>query len=56
MSAAYCGTCHGVPPSDSSHAANLKLSDCATCHPTTIDPSGAFVSGGTHLDGVIDAQ
>jgi predicted CxxxxCH...CXXCH cytochrome family protein len=55
-SAAYCGTCHAVPPADSAHAASLTLNDCARCHPTTMDATGAFVAGGTHINGVVDAQ
>lgn len=53
-SAAYCGTCHPLTPP--SHASNLTLTDCASCHPTTMDPTGAFVPGGTHINGVVDAQ
>jgi predicted CxxxxCH...CXXCH cytochrome family protein len=51
---AYCGTCHPLTPP--SHAQNLTLNDCARCHPTTMDATGAFVPGGTHINGVVDAQ
>ncbi|MCA9674074.1 MAG: CxxxxCH/CxxCH domain-containing protein [Myxococcales bacterium] len=44
---AACGSCHGRPPA--SHA----TSDCATCHPRTIDAAGQLDLT-THLDGVID--
>ena len=55
-SAAYCGTCHAIPPATPAHSPNLVLTDCVKCHPTTMDASGAFVRGGTHLDGVVNAQ
>jgi predicted CxxxxCH...CXXCH cytochrome family protein len=53
-SAAYCGTCHPFTPA--SHDANLKLSDCSACHPSTMDATGAFLMGGAHINGVVDAQ
>jgi predicted CxxxxCH...CXXCH cytochrome family protein len=55
-SAAFCGTCHGVPPADAAHAGNFTLNDCASCHPSTMEPTGGFVPGGTHINGVVDAQ
>jgi hypothetical protein len=54
--AAYCGACHGVPPADSPHTPGMTLNDCATCHPTTMNANGGFVAGGTHINGVVDAQ
>ena len=54
--AASCGSCHGIPPADSAHTGVTSLADCARCHPTTINASGALIVGGTHLDGVIDTQ
>ncbi|HEX4462970.1 MAG TPA: CxxxxCH/CxxCH domain-containing protein, partial [Polyangia bacterium] len=54
--AAACGACHGIPPVDTAHAATLGLGDCVRCHPTTMNASGGLVSGGTHMNGVIDAQ
>lgn len=60
---AACGTCHGVPPKDGDHAPGLRLQDCATCHPATMDPSGAILLSGprgaetsAHMNGVIDAK
>ena len=53
---AVCGACHGVPPADAAHAGNPGLTDCAGCHPQTMDATGALLPGGKHLDGVIDAQ
>jgi predicted CxxxxCH...CXXCH cytochrome family protein len=53
-SAAVCGACHGIPPVDSAHPPPLGLADCARCHPTTMNAQGGLISGGTHLDGVID--
>jgi len=56
---AYCGSCHGVPPADASHAPNLPLTACATCHAATIDAMGnIIVTNGAshHMDGVVDAN
>jgi predicted CxxxxCH...CXXCH cytochrome family protein len=54
---AYCGACHGIPPT--SHAQSLDLGDCATCHPS-VDGFGnpLFDAAGAsrHLDGVIDVN
>jgi predicted CxxxxCH...CXXCH cytochrome family protein len=56
-----CGSCHGIPPTDVNHKPTLQLSDCYTCHPSTVDrlgnlivtgPPGARVS--THINGVVD--
>ena len=55
-SVAYCGTCHAIPPKDANHPGPLGLNDCATCHPQTMKPNGAFVMGGNHINGVVDAQ
>jgi predicted CxxxxCH...CXXCH cytochrome family protein len=55
-SAAYCGTCHAIPPQDATHPSSLRLTQCVTCHPTTIDATGSFVKGGTHMNGVVDAN
>ena len=52
---AACGTCHAVPPSGAPHTAAMALTDCATCHPATMDAIGRFIPGGAHLDGDVDA-
>lgn len=55
---AACGSCHGLPPQTASHDAGMTLTDCATCHPQSVTPSGAILTvGGTsqHLDGDVDA-
>ncbi|HEX9104286.1 MAG TPA: CxxxxCH/CxxCH domain-containing protein [Polyangia bacterium] len=54
--AATCGSCHAIPPATAAHAGVTSLAACATCHPTTMNPSGAIIVGGTHLDGVVNAQ
>jgi predicted CxxxxCH...CXXCH cytochrome family protein len=57
---ATCGACHGVPPDDGVHAANLALTDCATCHPQTVDAFGNIRVGpleapiSEHIDGNVD--
>ncbi|HTE49499.1 MAG TPA: CxxxxCH/CxxCH domain-containing protein [Kofleriaceae bacterium] len=57
----FCGSCHGVPPDDSIHAPDLELSDCAGCHPGTVDGSGNILFSGPpgaetsqHMDGNVD--
>lgn len=54
---AYCGACHGIPPS--SHAPSLGLGECSICHPS-VDGFGnpLFDAAGAsrHLDGVIDVN
>jgi hypothetical protein len=52
---AACGTCHGVPPADGVHWPTMRLVDCATCHPQTMDPSGALKPA-THINGVVDVR
>ena len=54
--AASCGACHAIPPSTAAHAGITSLAQCAACHPTTMNASGAIIEGGTHLDGTVDAQ
>ena len=54
---ATCGTCHGVPPSDSSHVSTMTLRDCVTCHPRTVDGFGSILFNNgmsEHIDGTID--
>lgn len=58
-----CGACHGVPPKDKDHTAAMRLTECATCHPDTMDPSGAIRLSGpagqeqsAHINGVVDAR
>ena len=57
----YCGSCHGIPPTDVNHKPAMQLSDCYSCHAATVDklgnlivtgPPGARVS--THINGVVD--
>ncbi len=59
--AVSCGTCHGLPPADASHTAGMPITRCASCHPATVDASGAIIVTGQgpaatshHLDGVVD--
>jgi predicted CxxxxCH...CXXCH cytochrome family protein len=54
--AASCGACHAIPPADAAHAGVASLTACARCHPTTMNATGALIVGGTHLDGVVNAQ
>ena len=54
---AQCGACHGLPP-PSPHPLVADLTGCATCHPETMDASGAIIppaSGGMHLDGLVES-
>lgn len=55
----FCGSCHGIPPSDGKHAANLPLTACAQCHSRTVDAFGNILVDGAntaHLNGVVDAE
>lgn len=58
---ARCGSCHGVPPTDAVHRPNMQLSECASCHPASIDPTGRIIVTGAsgnetsfHVNGVVD--
>lgn len=58
---AFCGACHGIPPEDGVHPDELRLTDCAACHPGTVDAYGnILVSSGPdgyrseHIDGEVD--
>src|SRR5690349_7103257 len=48
---ARCVSCHDFPPTAGGHPA---ATECASCHPATVDASGALRPGGKHLDGVAD--
>lgn len=57
----YCGSCHGVPPASAPHEADMQLTDCAGCHPATVDASGNILRSGPpgaetseHMDGNVD--
>ena len=54
---AACGTCHGIPPADSSHNPAMTLTSCATCHPGTVDAFGNIIitnDTSEHINGVVD--
>jgi hypothetical protein len=53
---AFCGSCHGIPPTDLPHTPDMTLTACATCHPGTVDAFGQILVGGKHLNGVVDHQ
>lgn len=53
----FCGSCHGLPPTDAPHTAAMTTRDCATCHPGTVDAFGNIrVDAGAseHLDGIVE--
>jgi predicted CxxxxCH...CXXCH cytochrome family protein len=51
---AACDSCHGNPP-PLPHLQGARWSDCAKCHPGTVDENGHInVAGGLHIDGKID--
>ncbi len=60
----FCGSCHGVPPINESHAETMTISDCAECHAASIDTAGRFrfesgadgAPSSRHINGVIDAN
>jgi predicted CxxxxCH...CXXCH cytochrome family protein len=56
-----CGTCHGIPPAGGLHTPDMELSDCADCHPATVDAFGNILRSGPpgaetseHMDGTVD--
>ncbi|MFL5273781.1 MAG: CxxxxCH/CxxCH domain c-type cytochrome, partial [Anaeromyxobacteraceae bacterium] len=52
---AACGTCHAIPSSNPAHpAVSTELTGCNLCHPQSVDPAGALIAGGKHLDGHVD--
>jgi predicted CxxxxCH...CXXCH cytochrome family protein len=59
-SQAFCGSCHGVPPSTPVHA-TVTFPDCARCHAGTVDANGGIIVAGAagartsnHINGVVD--
>jgi predicted CxxxxCH...CXXCH cytochrome family protein len=52
----FCGSCHGIPPSDLPHTPDMTLTACTTCHPDTVDAFGQILVGGKHLNGIVDHQ
>jgi len=58
----FCGSCHGIPPEGGLHLPTMRLTDCVTCHPRTVDAFGKIVlttgPGGTtslHMNGIVEA-
>lgn len=58
----FCGSCHGVPPEGGPHTPAMQLTDCAGCHPATVDGFGNILRSGPpgaetseHMDGDVDA-
>ena len=57
-----CGqACHGLPPAFSPHLPTMTRTDCASCHPRTVDPAGQIIISGApgaetsaHMNGVLD--
>jgi predicted CxxxxCH...CXXCH cytochrome family protein len=59
-SQAFCGSCHGIPPSTPLHS-GVVFPDCARCHANTVDSNGQILVSGppgartsAHINGVID--
>jgi predicted CxxxxCH...CXXCH cytochrome family protein len=53
-SQAGCGTCHAIPP-PAPHPPAPSLTNCAQCHPATVNSDGTLnISGGRHINGIID--
>ena len=62
-SQAFCGSCHGIPPSTPAHAGiNVNdLTRCADCHANTVTRTGSIIVSGppaartsAHMNGTID--
>jgi predicted CxxxxCH...CXXCH cytochrome family protein len=52
-----CGSCHGIPPTDAPHTPAMRLTDCASCHPGTVDAFGNILvtdQRSEHINGVVD--
>jgi hypothetical protein len=49
ITAGSCGACHGNPPAPPHPTATIT--QCASCHPTTVDNTGAIRPNGTHMNG-----
>jgi hypothetical protein len=57
-----CTFCHGAPPPpplasypDAVHpSVSTDITECAQCHPETVDATGAIVPGGLHMNGEIN--
>ncbi len=50
-----CDQCHGAPP-PSPHPIAGGTTDCATCHPDTVDENGDIrVADGLHVNGTVEA-
>ncbi len=47
-SAAFCGTCHGIPPAN--HASTITQLDCVKCHAPSATATGG-VDPATHING-----
>jgi predicted CxxxxCH...CXXCH cytochrome family protein len=51
-----CDGCHGNPP-PLPHPQNVQTSQCATCHPDTVDGDGKIkTSEGKHINGTIESR
>jgi predicted CxxxxCH...CXXCH cytochrome family protein len=48
---ARCASCHEFPPTAAGHP---QGTDCASCHPDTVNANGSLKAGGKHVNGVID--
>lgn len=49
-----CDACHGSPP-PSPHIQQVEITDCADCHPDTVDEDGNIkISEGRHINGTIE--
>jgi predicted CxxxxCH...CXXCH cytochrome family protein len=54
-----CGTCHGIPPIDAAHDPSMTPTTCVTCHPGTVDATGAIIvidGSSEHINGVVDLR
>jgi predicted CxxxxCH...CXXCH cytochrome family protein len=57
-----CGSaCHGLPPAFAPHLPTMTRTDCASCHPRTVDPAGNIIVSGplggetsAHMNGALD--
>jgi predicted CxxxxCH...CXXCH cytochrome family protein len=53
--AASCDSCHGAPPPDENHTANIPVNFCYVCHAETVNTDGTIKEAdGYHRNGTVE--
>ena len=45
-----CASCHAMPPTGHPPVTGSSAGSCASCHPTTVDGTGAIIPSGGHMN------